>query len=145
MVSVVHDRADDRLDLRHTDDAVHTPMIHNHIDIEKGQLVFLYPHTKTASRNVHRLLMVRVVDEPAAHWPLVGVGWVEKGKTANDEVRELVHKDNIRLRPAGSATNKAEKAQGDSTGGLVVPNRVRVMPGRIDEIDPQDGIQEALF
>jgi hypothetical protein len=89
-------------------------------------MVFLYPQTKTASRNVHRQLAVRVLKDPRAHWPMVVVGWKEEGK----DHWELVHKDNIRKRSTAAATTKADKTEGDTVGAgsQLGTKRLRVMP-----------------
>lgn len=110
-------------------------------EIEKGQTVYLYPQTKQASHNVHRMLAVIVMKPPSAHWPMVMVRWSEGGK----DWWELVHKDNIRRKPQSATTTKAEKAAGDTVSGSDGrrSTRVRVMPSA-RKYAPTEG-QETLF
>ena len=98
-------------------------------EVQAGQTVWLYPQTKQASANVHRMLAVRILKDPKAHWPMIVVGWSENGADA----WELVHRDNIRKRSAAATTTKDETKQGDAVGGGQTSskrgaNRVRVMP-----------------
>lgn len=86
-------------------------MLYDVDEVQVGQTVWLFPHTRTASQNVHRMLQVRVMKEPKAHWPRVMVEW----KEGNEDRWELVHKDDIRKRNPASAT-KADTKQGDTIG-----------------------------
>lgn len=80
-------------------------MLRDPDEAEVGQEVFLYPHSKTASRACWRQLSVTITKPPKKHWPMLVVEWHEPG----GRHWELVHKDNIRLRrPTG-------KAEGDAT------------------------------
>ena len=118
-------------------------MLYNVDEITNGQQVWLYPHTRTASRNVHRCLAVRVLKDPKAHWPMVLVGWRE----AEEDRWELVHKDDIRKRNP-SASTKAEREQGDTAqDGLAASalgsNRRLALPGKA-KVVPTEG-QGTLF
>lgn len=105
-------------------------------------MVFLYPQTKTSSQNVHRMLTVRVMKDPKAHWPMVMVCWKENG----EDRWELVHKDNIRKKSAAATTTRADKTQGDTAGDGATSSktkRVRVLPGA-NKYEPTEG-QGTLF
>lgn len=120
-------------------------MLNSPDDVEKGRIVHLYPHTKQASRNCHRLLTVSVMKNPAQHWPYLIVCWKEDGQ----DLWEKVHKDNIRVKSAAAST-KADVRQGDSVGEGqrrgAKPGRVRVMPKQPKAvIDPDQGEQLELF
>jgi hypothetical protein len=97
-------------------------MLRQPSDIEVDRVVYLYPRTRQASRNVHRQLAVSVAEDPARSWPMISVVWSE-----NDERRtELVHRDNIRLRPPSAPAREP---------------RVRTLPGRsAPAIDGQEGL-----
>lgn len=85
-------------------------MLHDSHEVEVGQTVYLFPHTKGASPACHRLLAVKVAQDPAKFWPYVIVEWVE-GREAR---WERVHRDNIKKAP--TAVKAADKRQGDSVG-----------------------------
>jgi hypothetical protein len=110
-------------------------------EVKEGQTVYLYPQTKQASANVHRMLAVTILRKPTDFWPYLVVGWSERGTS----FWEKVHRDNIRLRSRAATTTKAEKTAGDSIGDKARGGtaRVRVMPGK-KKVEPTDG-QEALF
>lgn len=98
-------------------------------EVAVDQQVWLYPHTRTASANVHRMLAVKVMKDPKAHWPMVLVCW----KEGNQDKWELVHKDDIRKRNP-TASTKAEHKQGDTIGdgptsSKLGTSRRLVMPG----------------
>lgn len=108
-------------------------------DLTVGMTVYLYPTLKTSSRNVHRMLAVQVMKDPKRHWPIVVVSWEEDGKLE----WELVHKDNIRIRPVSRVA--ADKREGDTTrehGKGPSVSRVRVMPGKPKEITMPDGMEQ---
>jgi hypothetical protein len=118
-------------------------MLNDSHEVEVGQVVYLYPHTKQASAECHRQLTVKVLKDPAAHWPKVVVGWKEDGV----DKWQLVHRDNIRRRRVASATTKEEKRAGDTTGGGGEAGMAKwvkrgVMPGGVP---PQVEGQETLF
>jgi hypothetical protein len=103
-------------------------------EIELNQVVHLFPHTKVASRACHALTVARVIKDPKAHWPMVVVGW----KEATGDRWELVHKDNIRLKPRATQTSKVEKKEGDTVQGggtASIWARVRKMPGKVVEVN----------
>lgn len=113
-------------------------------EVPKGRVAYLYPHTATASRACHAMRTVEVV-EGAKHWPMVVVKWREP----DADKWELVHRDNIRLRPP-SARVKSEEKEGDTTQdeGATAGRwaRVRKMPGKPKPIElPPDTEQGALF
>lgn len=84
-------------------------------DLYQGQIVYLSPHTKTASRACHEQRAVRVMhdkDVIRKHWPMVVVEWTVGGVAK----WERVHRDNIKLRPKTVST-KSEKREGDAVGG----------------------------
>lgn len=113
-------------------------MLREPTDVAVGGTCFLFPHTRTASTNVHRMLTVKVLKDPKVHWPMVVVGWTDQGV----EMWELVHKDDIRLR-SPAARDKVQEKQGDTVGdGGEVKTKVRRMPGRA--IGLIEG-QETLF
>ena len=87
-------------------------MLRDPTEIAEGDTVYLYPQTKHASTNCFRLLTVKVGKKPEAHWPMVLVIWAEDGK----DFWELVHRDNIRKRPASTQSVAAEKQGGDTVG-----------------------------
>lgn len=99
-------------------------------DLYKGQIVYLSPHTKTASRACHEQRAVRVMHEKDTilkHWPMVVVEWKQDGV----DKWERVHRDNIKLRPGNASSAKVEKREGDGQGGgKPTVTRVRKMPGR---------------
>jgi hypothetical protein len=82
-------------------------------EIAEGDTVYLYPQTKQASTNCHRQLTVQVGKKPEAHWPMVMCVWREHGT----DFWEMVHRDNIRKKPASTTSASAEKRAGDSVGG----------------------------
>jgi hypothetical protein len=92
-----------------------------HVDeVVVGQQVVLFPHTKTASNNVHRQRVVTIMKDPKAHWPKVMVCWKEDG----EDRWELVHKDNIKKRVSPTHSTGADRHQGDSVGdGGAVPSK----------------------
>lgn len=98
-------------------------------EVQVGRIVHLYPQTKTASANVHRMLAVSVLKDPAAHWPMVVVGWKEDGT----DFWELVHRDNIRTRSPAARTRSDDK-EGDNIreGGGVSSKwaKVKKLPGK---------------
>src|SRR5215216_1918605 len=103
-------------------------------DLYKGQIVYLTPHTKTASRACHEKRTVRIMHDKdliRKHWPVIVVEWQQDGQ----DVWERVHRDNIKLRP-GTSSTKVEKREGDGQGSSSGPavTRVRKMPGRIKPI-----------
>lgn len=111
----------------------------NHVDeAEAGRVVYLYPHSKTASRACHRLLTVAIV-EGRKHWPMVVVKWNEGGA----ERWELVHRDNIRLRPSVAAT-RVDKKEGDSKGDVATGTKwkPRLLPNHIKPIDLPDNMEQ---
>jgi hypothetical protein len=119
-------------------------MLYNVDEIAEGQTVWLYPHTRTAGPNVHRMLQVKVLKDPKLHWPWVIVTWDELG---GGDKWEKVHKDDIRRRNPGKAT-KDETKQGDgvgsgSTSSRLGTNRRLVLPGA-RKYEPTEG-QETLF
>lgn len=87
-------------------------MIYDPDELEVGMTVYLFPHTRQASMNVHRGLTVSVMKDPKAHWPKVMVTW----KEGNEDKWELVHRDNIKKR-APSARNKQDEKEGDTARG----------------------------
>lgn len=117
-------------------------MLYDVGEVTEGQSVWLYPHTRTASTNVHRQLAVKVLKDPKAHWPMVVVGWREGGR----DHWELVHKDDIRKRNP-SASTKAETKQGDTIGDGPISSlgkhRKLVLPGA-KKYEPTEG-QGTLF
>lgn len=108
----------------------------------EGRVVYLYPQTRTASRTCHAMKAVTVVH--AKRWPMVVVKWTE-GRV---DKWELVHKDNIRLRPPSARVKKDEK-EGDTVQGTGMDSRwarPRKMAGRVKPIDiPDDQEQGTLF
>lgn len=117
-------------------------MIHKPEDLRVGQTVYLYPHTKQASRACHEQRVVSVMQDPAKHWPKVVVEWTENGV----QQWQLVHRDNIRLRAAASTTTKEETKAGDTTqdGGAKWAT-VRRMPGRAKPIEIPPGLEQATL
>lgn len=108
-----------------------------------GRVVYLYPHTKQASRACHEQRVVKIRKDAARHWPRVVVEWTQDGVGR----WELVHADNIRLKPPGSlASVNKEKKEGDGPGsrGPAV-TRVRVMPGRIKPIALSDDQEQGTL
>lgn len=118
-------------------------MLYDVGEVEQGQIVWLYPHTRTASRNVHRMLAVSVMHDPKRHWPWVTVEWTENGQLK----WEKVHKDDIRKRNP-TTTTKAEARQGDSIGDGLTSSKLGTsrrlaLPGA-HKYEPTEG-QETLF
>jgi predicted lipoprotein with Yx(FWY)xxD motif len=120
-------------------------MLREPSEIEKGMTVYLYPQTKTASRACHEQRVVKVMKDPAAHWPMVVVTWTD----ANGDQWELVHRDNIRKKPPSTSKSKEDKNEGDNireNAGRGKGARVRKMPGRAKPIDIPDHMEQgALF
>lgn len=113
-------------------------MLHDPSEVEQGRIVFLYPHTRTASRECHAQLAVTVIKPPAQHWPYLIVAWKD---AAGQDQWQRVHRDNVRLRRPASVSTKEEKTQGDSVGGGKTPTvkRVRVPPKRREiALDPDE-------
>ncbi len=78
-----------------------------HVDeVKPGDVVYLYPHTRTAGQYAW-LRLPAVVVEVKRYWPRVKVEVECQGK----QIETLVHKDDIKLRPDWSA--KQEKRDGD--------------------------------
>jgi hypothetical protein len=123
------------------------PNIQEPTDLEIGQVVHLHPNTQQASRNVHRMLAVRVMKDPKRHWPMVMVEWEEDGKS----YYELVHRQNLRRRPwTGASAATVEKKRGDTVGdggGGMSKWKPRLMPKRQStELElPDDMEQGTLF
>ena len=111
-------------------------------EVTVGRIVHLYPQTKTASTNVHLMLAVTVLKDPAAHWPMVVVGWKKDGV----DMWELVHKDNIRTRSPAART-KADDKQGDGTreGGSSVSDKWAKVKKLSGKAAPTIEGQETLF
>lgn len=106
-------------------------MLREPTDVEVGQTCYLYPQSKQASANVHKMLTVKVLKDPAQHWPMVVVGWGDQW--------ELVHRDNIRLR-SPAARNKKEEAEGDTvTASSSRSAKVKRMPGRAVGYNEEQG------
>lgn len=115
-------------------------MLQRPTDVEPGQIVYLTPHTRTAGQYCW-MKKAAAIEDAKTHWPRVQVSLTHKG----EETRAYVHKDDILLNPP-SRTTKTDVKQGDSTTGQDTATRVRVMPGRIKEIDlPADMEQGELF
>jgi hypothetical protein len=83
-------------------------------EVSEGDTVYLYPQTKQASRACHDQRTAKVLKDPKVHWPMVVVGWDMPGGPSS---WELVHKDNIRKRPASTTSAVQEKRDGDMVGG----------------------------
>lgn len=109
-------------------------MLHSVDEVTVGQTLWTFPHTKSASTNVHRQLAVRVLQPPAKFWPYLVVGWAE-GK---EDKWEKVHKDDLKKKQSNT-TASSDKHQGDSVGSdgsvagkwqrrLALPGRDRVKP-----------------
>jgi hypothetical protein len=114
-------------------------------ELIQGQIVYLYPHTKTASRACHEMRMVRVMHDRQLirkHWPLLVVEWKQDGK----DVWERVHRDNVRLRPVAKS-NKSDKGAGDGPSAVASKwaAKVRVMPGKIKPIDLAEGEEQGTL
>lgn len=115
-------------------------------DLPVGRTVYLFPQTKQASRNVHLMRTVSIMKDASAHWPRLVVGW----KEGSEDRWELVHKDNIRLRPP-AARNKADEKEGDTIQGDTGRTsgkwaRVRRMPGKPKPVDTDETwVEETLF
>jgi hypothetical protein len=112
-------------------------------EVAEGDTVHLYPQTKQASTNVHRLLQVKIGKPPKAHWPMVLVVWTERGTS----LWEMVHRDNIRKHPATAVSASVDKKQGDSAndgggGGMSKWVKRGIMPGKPK---PELDGQEPLF
>jgi hypothetical protein len=110
-------------------------------EIAEGDTVHLYPQNKQASKNVHRLLAVKVGKDPKAHWPMVVVIWSEHGT----DLWELVHRDNIRKHPTSTLSASAEKKHGDTVGdaggGMAKWSKRGIMSGKPPpEIDGQESL-----
>lgn len=108
-------------------------MLYDAHEVAVGETVFLFPHTKTASRICHEQKAVKVAKAPSAHWPMVLVTWTE----GDHDRWQMVHKDDIKKRPPNKTA--ADKKLGDSlTDRNRAVARVRVMPGKkIEVMDDQ--------
>jgi hypothetical protein len=104
-------------------------------DAEVGRIVYLYPHTKTAGQFCW-MKKTAVIEDGKTHWPRVKVSLTHEG----NEVISYPHKDDIRLRPV-AATTKQEKRDGDMVG-TVTGTKVRVMPGRVKEMELPDEMEQ---
>lgn len=96
-------------------------------ELEQGQTVHLYPHTKTASRACHEQRTVKLMHDKEGnkkHWPFLVVEWKEGGV----DCWARVHKDDVKLKASATTTTKEEKRQGDQTGTRGKAPRVRVLP-----------------
>jgi predicted lipoprotein with Yx(FWY)xxD motif len=107
-------------------------------EVSKDDTVHLYPQTRHASRACHAQLAVRVLVEPKKHWPMLVVGWRDPSGT---DLWELVHRDNIRKKPASAVSTAQEKRDGDQVGGGGMGKWTKrgIMPGKkTNEIEGQD-------
>lgn len=102
-----------------------------------GRIVYLYPNTKTAGEWAWRKKTAVVLD--AQYWPRVHVELEHKGQVH----QSYVHRSDVMLRPVGGPVKQDKRAGDGQSGGP--ETKVRVMPGKIVQIDPKDGIQEGLF
>lgn len=110
-------------------------------EAEENKIAYLYPHTKTASRACHDMKAVTILS--ARHWPMVVVKW----KEGEADRWELVHKDNIKLKPP-SARVKSDEKEGDTVRGGAMDSkwaRPRKMTGRQKPIDIPEGREQGLL
>lgn len=113
-------------------------MLRDPTEVAVGDTVYLYPQTKQASTNCHKMLTVKVLKPPKQHWPMVVVGWDTPG---GPSLWELVHKDNIRKRPASTVSESQVKKDGDTVGaggGAMSKWKPKVMPGK-SKVEPMEG------
>lgn len=115
-------------------------MLYEVDEVTVGQVVYLYPHTKTASRACHEQRRVTILHDPKKHWPHLVVEWQQDGEAH----WELVHRDNIKKRPATAAASPTEKHQGDMAGGTQTETRWRRKNAIASPVVNIEG-QEALF
>ncbi len=113
-------------------------MLNDPSEVEVGTVVYLTPRTKLAGREEQARLTVRIMKDPKRHWPMLAVEWTDP--TGQMQWR-LVHRDNINRRESAAVSKK----DGDGSNQTAPPNRVRVMPGKYEPIDPKDGVEETLF
>lgn len=120
-------------------------MLRDPTEVAEGDTVHLYPQTKQASSNCHKMLAVKIMKNPKTHWPMVAVCWdVPGGPTC----WELVHKDNIRKKPSATVSTSAEKKAGDTVGdgGSMSKWKPKVMPGaRKYEVDMPDDMEQGTL
>jgi hypothetical protein len=119
-------------------------MIQNPDDLTEGQTVYLFPHTKTASRAVHKQLTVKVMRDPKAFWPWVLVKWNEPD---GSDFWEKVHRDDIKLKPSSAASTPAGRKEGDGPGSNTVPalgtnRRTALRPEKRYEIELPPGTEQ---
>ena len=117
-------------------------MLRDPAELAEGDTAYLYPQTRQASTNCHRMLRVKIIKPPKTHWPMVVVSWSQDGT----DLWELVHKDNIRKHPASTMSASAEKKDGDTVGdggGGMAKWKPKVMPGK-KKAEPTEG-QETLW
>lgn len=108
-------------------------MLYDAHEVEEGQVVFLFPHTRGASPACHEKRRVTIAQPPARFWPYLVVTWTEGGV----DKWERVHRDNIKKKPT---TPKVDKQEGDGAGGGRSDGkwqRKTVMPGKIAHIEDQ--------
>jgi len=116
-------------------------------DLHKGQIVYLTPHTKQASRACHERRTVKIMHEKDTikrHWPMIVVEWKQDGV----DKWERVHRDNVKLRAHAPRATKVERAEGDgaqSSGMGRWASKVRVMPGKIKPIELAEGQEQGTL
>lgn len=116
-------------------------MLYDPHEVEEGATVYLFPHTKGASRACMEQRTVQVAQPPAKFWPYVIVTW----RQGTIDKWERVHKDNIKKKPTAP---KATKQEGDGAGGGRSTDtggrwqRKLALPGRIKPIDIPEGQEQ---
>jgi hypothetical protein len=104
-------------------------------ELRVGQVVHLYPHTKTAGQECYQQLPVEVADKPRRYWPMIQVKW--KHPVEERDVTRLIHKDNIRINmPPG-------RKEGDATADHEVQHaQVRKIRRVLKPIDIPEGEEQ---